>query len=323
MIGTAATGDIMKLDMMKKPKKRIVVLLSFIVILMLMVLPAHAKGSYPPANPLPPLTGNYREDLISVCNSQLGYVEDESGNSIYAAWAGQAGRPWCSEFVAWCARKAGISKAIIPTGTSSKKYMKVFSRQGRLFIPQGNCDDCICRQYTAKNIPFKDIKRGDIIYTETNGDYEGGPDHTALVLSNDGDEVTVINGNSHNSVRISHVAKERIHCVARPCYEKAASAASVRKTKLRIRNVRVSRRKIRVIYTGIKDKYARYQIAYRLAGSYKWITKTTAAKSIQLTKLKPGRKYIIRVRAFCKVSNNVEDMEFGSWSKVRTIKTKK
>ena len=323
MIGTAATGDIMKLDMMKKPKKRIVVLLSFIVILMLTALPAHAEEFCPPAKPLPNLTGNYREDLISVCNSQLGYVEAESGNSIYAAWAGQAGRAWCSEFVAWCARKAGISKTIIPTGTSSKKYMEVFSGQGRLFIPEGNANNCICRNYTAKTISFTDIKRGDIIFTETDGNYSNGPDHTALVLSNEGDKLSVINGNSHNSVRITSCSKEKIHCLARPCYEKAACAASVIKTKLRIRNVRVSRRKIRVIYTGIKDKYARYQIAYRLAGSYKWITKTTAAKSIQLTKLKPGRKYIIRVRAFCKVSNNAEDTEYGSWSKTRTIKTKK
>jgi minor extracellular protease Epr len=62
-----------------------------------------------------------------------------------------------------------------------------------------------------------------------------------------------------------------------------------------------------------------YEVQYRVVGK-KWVTKKLGAKatSVTIKKLKPGKKYEVRVRAFSKSSGKVV---YGPWSK--TIKSGK
>ncbi len=55
-------------------------------------------------------TGNQRDDILGVANTQIGYKENSNGYNKYA----QSTAEWCAYFVLWCAEQAGISSSIIP-----------------------------------------------------------------------------------------------------------------------------------------------------------------------------------------------------------------
>lgn len=70
-------------------------------------------ASYPPAYPLPELTGDQATDIMNIARSQLGYAWD--GGTEYCAWWSDvtgydytASQGWCSVFACWCAMKAGV-----------------------------------------------------------------------------------------------------------------------------------------------------------------------------------------------------------------------
>ena len=78
------------------------------------------------------LTGNYRDDVIAVALSQLGYHEGDSeadygggnsaGNGDYAEYGrviGTVGRAWCSEFASWCLRHARVPQDIIASSQTA------------------------------------------------------------------------------------------------------------------------------------------------------------------------------------------------------------
>lgn len=62
---------------------------------------------------------------------------------------------------------------------------------------------------------------------------------------------------------------------------------------------------------------SKYQIKYRIKGKKKWKTKTTKKIKIVLKKLKKGKKYQIKARAFRKVGKK---KYYGKWSKVKVTK---
>jgi uncharacterized repeat protein (TIGR02543 family) len=71
------------------------------------------------------------------------------------------------------------------------------------------------------------------------------------------------------------------------------------------------------------QKVSGYQVQYRQVGTKKWQAKTVKAKAASLTieKLKPGKKYEVRVRAYTKSGGKIA---YGPWSKTyRTGKVKK
>ena len=93
-----------------------------------------------------PLSGNFREDMIKIALSQVGYHEGNSeadyggGNSRgngdfteYGRFLESSGNAWCSEFATWCVRMSGLPKSILGSsrganagvftdGTPSKYY---------------------------------------------------------------------------------------------------------------------------------------------------------------------------------------------------------
>lgn len=83
------------------------------------------------------LTGNYRQDLLAVAQSQIGYCEGDDEDDLdgsvsgscnfteYGRYMGSNGSAWCSEFASWCARVAGIPTSIL--GSSKTASVKNFA----------------------------------------------------------------------------------------------------------------------------------------------------------------------------------------------------
>ncbi|MBO4903014.1 MAG: leucine-rich repeat protein [Lachnospiraceae bacterium] len=160
------------------------------------------------------LTGNYRDDVIAIARSQIGYHEGDSeadyggGNtkgegdvSEYGRFLGSSGNAWCSEFASWCIRMAGVPTSLV---NSSK----------------GANANTFTADTTAAYHPWSDTVWGGGSYTPGKGDvilwvwrnYSGtyAPDqslsHTTLLESveDNGSSVTfnVVHGNSGNAVGI-------------------------------------------------------------------------------------------------------------------------
>lgn len=72
------------------------------------------------------LTGNYRDDVIAIAKSQIGYHEGNSADDFgggntsgdgdyteYGRYLGSSGNAWCSEFASWCVRMAGVPVSLL------------------------------------------------------------------------------------------------------------------------------------------------------------------------------------------------------------------
>ncbi len=81
----------------------------------------------------------------------------------------------------------------------------------------------------------------------------------------------------------------------------------------------MKKRKIKV-KAGVKVKKtggAKYQIWYKVKGTSKWKKKTTTRQTLTIRKLKKGKKYQIKIRAYKKIGKKTY---YGAWSKTKTTK---
>lgn len=65
-------------------------------------------------------TGDWREDLVAVAESQIGYSEDSAGLTIYDARTKEDREAveWTAMFISWVAEKAGLTKKQFPRSES-------------------------------------------------------------------------------------------------------------------------------------------------------------------------------------------------------------
>lgn len=90
--------------------KRVLTLLMLAAVLVgLFPMPAKAAYENTYEN-----TGNYRQDLIGVALTQVGYQEGGSNYTKYGVWFGYPYEAWCGMFISWCANQAGIPTSVIP-----------------------------------------------------------------------------------------------------------------------------------------------------------------------------------------------------------------
>lgn len=68
-----------------------------------------------------------------------------------------------------------------------------------------------------------------------------------------------------------------------------------------------------LVFVFYESGVSKYQIQYRIAGKSKWPVRTLSAKKTKITlkKLKAGKKYDIRVRAYAKGAG------YGAYGKVK------
>ncbi|MBQ4037242.1 MAG: leucine-rich repeat protein [Clostridia bacterium] len=86
---------------------------------------AYTKSEYYTALRNVQLTGNYRNDMINIALSQVGYKEGNSEKELAGSVSGSGdcteygrslesnGSAWCSEFASWCIRNANVPSSII------------------------------------------------------------------------------------------------------------------------------------------------------------------------------------------------------------------
>ncbi len=136
------------------------------------------------------LTGDPRQDIVNIALSQLWYKEggmegDHGGNgrvcnnfTEYGHCLGNNGSIWCTTFIWWCARQAGLDASVFPN-TIWPRLITV------------NCP------YVGYS-PTASIQPGDLLFVENSGD--DTPDHLALVTQVKGNEITTVEGNCGNIV---------------------------------------------------------------------------------------------------------------------------
>ncbi len=77
------------------------------------------------------LTGDWREDMVNVAQSQLGYQEEKDGMTLYTRWAGLEKEKedqdieWTALFIGWVADRIGLSSKEFP---QSETYKNLCSR---------------------------------------------------------------------------------------------------------------------------------------------------------------------------------------------------
>ena len=173
---------------------------------------AYFNSSYYAALCQVALTGNYREDIINIALSQVGYHEGNSdadlgGNSDgsgdyteYGKCMGSPGSAWCSEFASWCIRNAGVPTSMIANSRAANVAG---------FTAYTSADF-----YTWDTTSFGYgsylPKKGDLILWSWDGAMHGTEDnlsHTSIlweiqVLGNGNVQLTTIDGNSNNQVQV-------------------------------------------------------------------------------------------------------------------------
>lgn len=123
----------------------------------------------------------YRDDIIDIARTQLGYTEGPNNDTIYGDWYGLPNQPWCAMFVSWCADQAGISQDIIKKFASCTTGFRWFDSIGES-----------TRDHITPN-------KGDIIFfIWTYG--EATPDHVGLVEKVENGKVYTIEGNRNDRV---------------------------------------------------------------------------------------------------------------------------
>lgn len=142
------------------------------------------------------LTGIWAEDLIAIAETQLGYQEStknyqvmEDGITIkgitrYGRWYGAPYGDWCAMFVSFCLHYAEIPDTAVPYDEGCPHWVAVLSRPEWALYHES-------KDYTPK--------KGDIVFFDNNED--DCADHVGLVRKVEEDSLTVIEGNSGNSVR--------------------------------------------------------------------------------------------------------------------------
>lgn len=140
------------------------------------------------------LSGDWREDLLNIARTQLGYHEsdvnfiiddagDRKGYTRYGDWYGAAYSDWCAMFIAFCLHYAEIPAADFPRDASCANWKGMLEARGAYeddedtYIPQS----------------------GDLIFFNHEG--KATPEHIGIVESVSETSVATIEGNSASQVR--------------------------------------------------------------------------------------------------------------------------
>ncbi len=139
------------------------------------------------------LTDDWRENLIAVAKTQLGYEEskldfviDEEGNAQgytrYGQWWGASHDEWCAMFASFCLNYAEIPENDFPREANCEKWIDALNSRGL---------------YAAAD--EVEPEAGDLIFFDWEND--GKCDHVGIVTDADTETIATIEGNSAASVR--------------------------------------------------------------------------------------------------------------------------
>ncbi|MDD6887626.1 MAG: fibro-slime domain-containing protein, partial [bacterium] len=158
------------------------------------------------------LTGEWRQDLLAIARTQLGYTEstknfiiDEKdgvtrkGYTRYGAWYGSPYSAWCAIYVSFCLHYAGVPEAQFPISAGCQNWIDQLSREPfNLYRPARSVNaDGVQETYVPS--------AGDLIFFSF--DQNGISHHVGIVAElipatgSSPARVKTIEGNSSNRVR--------------------------------------------------------------------------------------------------------------------------
>lgn len=141
------------------------------------------------------LTGNQRDDIVAVAQSQVGYMDGGNRNDIsgtsqnhggyteyghYVVGGGGKGYAWCAMFVSWCAQKANIGQEIIRKST--------FANPNTFGVT-----------YYARETHGP--QKGDLIFFKGKNSTAKNWSHVGIVTGADANFVYTVEGNNNDCVR--------------------------------------------------------------------------------------------------------------------------
>ena len=147
------------------------------------------------------LTGDWREDLLNIARTQIGYEESEvdfivddagvkQGYTRYGEWYGSTYADWCGMFISFCLAHANIGPGQFPREANPSKYKSQLSWMGAYE------DD----EDTYFPSP------GDLIFF--NYKEENAAEHMAIVELVTDKKIYTIEGNSEKEVRRCEYARD-------------------------------------------------------------------------------------------------------------------
>lgn len=158
------------------------------------------------------LSGDWREDLIAVAKSQLGYQESKDnyevlddgthkGYTRYGQWYGDKYGDWCAMFVSFCLDYAEVSQAKLPPNANCQNWIDTLRQEPYNLYHEVSSD--------------YEPQVGDLIFFEW-GDGDDRADHVGIIaeISQNGEQlqkavkgtesgttIRTIEGNSGDQVR--------------------------------------------------------------------------------------------------------------------------
>lgn len=177
-------------------------------------------------------TGDYKEDLLGVALTQVGYQGSnaygdydgivDKGNTPgdhekYGRYMNISGNPWCASFVSWCAFQANIPKSVLyPTTYAFPGDFSSKVRNGTLRFPYFiGVTDAMAKKHTyllkAGIFMQRDQytpRRGELIFFRwPNANSSTAFSHIGIVMDFDGTTITYVDGNgdSTDTVKIRNI----------------------------------------------------------------------------------------------------------------------
>ena len=147
------------------------------------------------------LTGDWREDLIAIAKTQLGYKESErnfifdeegekDGYTRYGDWYGSSYAEWCAMFISFCLHYAEIPEGNFPQEANCQNWKEKLQGYGAYEDTESEYDP----------------QPGDLMFINWQADYEetkelsNYPEHVGIVLSVGSSKIETIEGNMYGSV---------------------------------------------------------------------------------------------------------------------------
>ena len=148
----------------------------------------------------PELSGYWREDILAIADSQVGYhestrnyiVEEDGsvkGYTRYGEWYGYPHGDWCAMFTSFCLHYAGIPEEMVPIESSCRRWIELLEAEELdLFRPAAE----------ESGEAYAPVP-GDLVFFDLNGD--GISDHVGVVEYLEEGTLHTIEGNRKNAVQ--------------------------------------------------------------------------------------------------------------------------
>lgn len=169
-----------------------------------------------------------------------------------------------------------------------------------------------------------DAEDGDIIIISPSNPDDGYHDVDDLELESGGNSNADKN-TEHTTSSTSNETTKAIHNSANNGANGESTGAALTKKPAKVKVISATRKNKKSLKAKITLKKIKGVSGYQVKYSYhkklkKYLTKNCKKNKFTLKKLKPGKKYYIKARAYVKNGNK---KVYGSWSKKKLIKIKK